>query len=206
MASGAVPCSGFRMGMEKRITFDSEELIRRVLGVNDRNIPYVETLLGCELFVRSNEVVCLSDDPLIQSRFLLLFSRLGRLAEDQLFLNETDIFMEFQTIKNDVSPDKDSISGERDSRKSIKIHNRRAYAKGANQEHNLQLMEENKIIFAIGPAGTENVSCGRLCPQPAVQRSEAKDHPYPADRGSGESLGFLPRPGPEDQSLSASFV
>ena len=48
--------------MEKRITFDSEELVRRVLGINDRNIPYLEALLGCELYVRSTEIVCLSDD------------------------------------------------------------------------------------------------------------------------------------------------
>jgi len=181
------------MGMEKRITFDSEELIRRVLGVNDRNIPYVETLLGCELFVRSNEVVCLSDDPLIQSRFLLLFSRLGRLAEDQLFLNETDIFMEFQTIKNDVSPDKDSISGERDSRKSIKIHNRRAYAKGANQEHYLQLMEENKIIFAIGPAGTGKTFLAVAYALSQLfsgqKRKIILTRPIVE---AGESLGFLP--------------
>ncbi|HOE89022.1 MAG TPA: PhoH family protein [Sphaerochaeta sp.] len=179
--------------MEKRITFDSEELVRRVLGINDRNIPYMETLLGCELFVRSNDVICLSDDPLIQNRFLLLFGRLSRLAEHQLFLNETDIFMEFQSIKNDVSQDRDVVNGDRENRKTIKIHNRRAYAKGANQERYVELMEENKIVFAIGPAGTgktflavayalSQLFSGRkrkiILTRPIVE--------------AGESLGFLP--------------
>ena len=61
MAFGVVPCNR-QDGHGKQITFDSEELVRRILGVNDRNIPYIEALLGCELFVRSNDVICLSDD------------------------------------------------------------------------------------------------------------------------------------------------
>ena len=156
--------------MEKRITFDSEELVRRVLGINDRNIPYMETLLGCELFVRSNDVICLSDDPLIQNRFLLLFGRLSRLAEHQLFLNETDIFMEFQSIKNDVSQDRDVVNGDRETRKTIKIHNRRAYAKGANQERYVELMEENKIVRYR--AGRTGKTCLRS-PTPSASFSAA---------------------------------
>ena len=192
MAFGVVPCNN-RMGMEKRITFDSEELVRRVLGINDRNIPYIEALLGCELFVRSSEVICLSDDPLVQNRFLLLFGRLRRIAEHQVFLNETDIFMEFQVIKNDVNLDKDLINGERDSQKSIKIHNRRAYAKGANQEHYVKLMEENKIIFAIGPAGTGKTYLAVAYALSQLfsgqKRKIILTRPIVE---AGESLGFLP--------------
>ena len=114
--------------------------------------------------------------------------------------------MEFQVIKNDVSLDNDLINGERDSQKSIKIHNRRAYAKGANQERYVKLMEENKIIFAIDRRERKNVpGCG-LRPQPTVQRSKTKDHPYPADRKRGEPGVSSRRPGSEDQSLPASFV
>ena len=178
------------MGMEKRITFDNEERVRRVLGINDRNIPYMETLLGCELFVRSNDVVCLSEDPLIRSRFLQLFGRLDRLAEHQLFLNETDIFMEFQAIKNGADPDTEPPCGDR---RSIRIHNRRAYAKGANQERYIELMEENRIIFAIGPAGTGKtflaVAYALSELFSGLKRKIVLTRPIVE---AGESLGYLP--------------
>lgn len=183
----------YRVEMEKRITFSSEELVRRVLGINDRNIPYLEALLGSELFVRSTEVVCLSEDPIVLNRFLLLFGRLKRLAEHQLFFNETDIFMEFQAIKNDVSLDEDLQSEEILGKRSIKIHNRGAYAKGVNQEHYLKLMEENKVIFAIGPAGTGKTFLAVAYALSQLfsgqKRKIVLTRPIVE---AGESLGFLP--------------
>ncbi|MFA5699365.1 MAG: PhoH family protein [Sphaerochaeta sp.] len=179
--------------MEKRITFDSEELVRRVLGINDRNIPYLEALLGCELYVRSTEIVCLSDDTVTLTRFLLLFGRLKRLAEEQLFFNETDIFMEFQTIKSDVSLDEELLSEEESRRKSVKILNRHAYAKGVNQEHYLRLLETNKVIFAIGPAGTGKTFLAVAYALSQLFSGEKRKivltRPIVE---AGESLGYLP--------------
>jgi len=55
--------------MERSVDFSSEEQMQRVLGINDRNLPYIEALLGCDMYVKGNTVSCLSKDETVVNRF-----------------------------------------------------------------------------------------------------------------------------------------
>ena len=50
------------------VYFDDSQTMSWVLGINDRNISYLEILLGSEIFVRGNSIS--SDKPSFFSDFI----------------------------------------------------------------------------------------------------------------------------------------
>lgn len=178
--------------MERSVEFSSEEQMERVLGINDRNLPYLEALLGCDLFVKGITLTCLSKEERIVERCSVLLERLKQLAEDQHYFSETEIFMEFQSLKHTDSIDELLIQGQNE-RPFILVHNRFAYPKSPRQEDYIKSMEQNQIVFGIGPAGT-----GKTFLAVAYALSlllSGKRHKLILTRPiveAGENLGFLP--------------
>ena len=158
--------------------------------------PIHGNVVGMQLFVRSN--VSSVSVTIRSFKTASSCSSAGLAARrHQLFLNETDISWS-STDQNDVSQMVDGPGiGEP---KNNQIHN--AYAKG--QTRSVTSADgENKIVFAIGPAGTKTFR-GRLRPQPAFQRPEAQDHPH-SRSSRRESLGLL-GDWPRRSILPAAFV
>ncbi len=178
--------------MDRSVEFSSKEQMERVLGINDRNLPYLEALLGCDLFVKGISLSCLSKDEQITNRFLSLIARLQQLAEKQHYFSETEIFMEYQGMKSD-QPLQELISSDQWEKPFIMVHNRVAYPKNRTQETYIKSMMENQIVFGIGPAGTGKTF---LAVSYALgQLLSGKKHKLILTRPiveAGESLGFLP--------------
>ncbi len=178
--------------MDKSVEFSSEEQMERVLGINDRNLPYLEALLGCDLFVKGTTISCLTKDELLANRFLSLMARLKKLSENQHYFSETEIFMEHQSLKSD-RPIQELLASEHYEKPFIMVHNRFAYPKSRMQETYIQSMMTNQIVFGIGPAGT-----GKTFLAVAYALSQllgGKKHKLILTRPiveAGESLGFLP--------------
>ncbi|MGE4453523.1 MAG: PhoH family protein [Sphaerochaeta sp.] len=178
--------------MDKSVEFSSEEQMERVLGINDRNLPYLEALLGCDLFVKGTTISCLTKDELISDRFLSLMARLKKLSESQHYFSETEIFMEHQSLKGD-RPIQELLASDTYEKPFIMVHNRFAYPKSRMQETYIQSMMTNQIVFGIGPAGT-----GKTFLAVAYALSQllgGKKHKLILTRPiveAGESLGFLP--------------
>ena len=139
--------------MDRSVEFSSEEQMQRVLGINDRNLPYMEALLGCDLFIKGNVLTCLSKDEQINNRFISLLNRLKLLSDGQHFFSEVEIFMEYQSLKGD-EPLEHVLAMAETAKPFIAVHNRYAYPKSLRQEAYIKSMEENQIVFGIGPAGT----------------------------------------------------
>ncbi|MGD9926296.1 MAG: PhoH family protein [Sphaerochaeta sp.] len=178
--------------MDRSVEFSNEEQMERVLGINDRNLPYLEVLLGCNLFVKGNSLSCLSRDEQVTNRFLSLMARLQKLAENQHYFSETEIFMEYQGMKSD-QPIQELLSSDQWEKPYIMVHNRFAYPKSQMQEQYIKSMMENQIVFGIGPAGTGKTF---LAVAYALgQLLNGKKHKIILTRPiveAGESLGFLP--------------
>lgn len=178
--------------MGRSVEFSNEEQMERVLGINDRNLPYLEVLLGCNLFVKGNSLSCLSRDEQVTNRFLSLMARLQKLAENQHYFSETEIFMEYQGMKSD-QPIQELLSSDQWEKPYIMVHNRFAYPKSQMQEQYIKSMMENQIVFGIGPAGTGKTF---LAVAYALgQLLNGKKHKIILTRPiveAGESLGFLP--------------
>ncbi len=178
--------------MDRSIEFSHEEQMERVLGINDRNLPYLEALLGCDLFVKGTMLTCLSKDELVANRFLSLLARLRTLSENQHYFSEAEIFMEYQSLKHD-RPLEELLSEEKQDKPFILVHNRFAFPKSPRQEAYIKSMDENQIVFGIGPAGT-----GKTFLAVAYALSQlmgGKRQKLILTRPiveAGENLGFLP--------------
>jgi len=178
--------------MDRSVEFPSEEQMERVLGINDRNLPYLEALLGCDLFVKGNSLSCLSKDEQISNRFLSLMARLQKLAVNQHYFSETEIFMEYQALKSD-QPLQELLASDQLGKPFIMVHNRFAYPKSRMQEKYIKSMMQNQIVFAIGPAGTGKTFLAIA--YALGQLLSGKKHKIILTRPiveAGESLGFLP--------------
>lgn len=179
--------------MERSVDFSSEEQMGRVLGINDRNLPYMEALLGCDLYVKGNTVSCLSKDEGVVTRFLSLIARLKTVSEGQHYFSEAEIFMEFQSLKHTTLTLDEVLQPEVGDRPFIMVQNRYAYPKSPRQETYITSMEQNQIVFGIGPAGT-----GKTFLAVAYALSlllSGKRHKLILTRPiveAGENLGFLP--------------
>ena len=142
--------------MESSIDFDNEEQMQRVCGINDRNLPYMEALIGCELFAKGIKLSYTCPNEASGNRFQRLLPRLKDMAEKQDYISEAEIFMEYQGLKHARSVMDIAQNGNEESEKkpSLVVQNRIAYPKGARQEKYIRAMQQKQVVFGIGPAGT----------------------------------------------------
>ncbi len=181
--------------MESSIDFDNKEQMERVCGINDRNLPYMEALLGCELFAKGIKLSYSCPNERSEHRFQTLLPRLKDLAKVQEYISEAEIFMEYQGLKRSSSVmalAQKEDAGEK-KRPSIVVQNRIAYPKGSNQEKYIQAMREKQVVFGIGPAGTGKtflaVSYALSLLLSGERQKLILTRPIVE---AGENLGFLP--------------
>ena len=141
--------------MESCIDFDNEEQMERVCGINDRNLPYLEALLGCELFAKGIKLSYSCPNDITKNRLQKLLPRLKKMALVQEHISEAEIFMEYQGLRSirsvmDLAQDREV----EEKKLSITVQNRIAYPKSLHQEKYILAMEQKQVVFGIGPAGT----------------------------------------------------
>jgi phosphate starvation-inducible PhoH-like protein len=111
-------------------------------------------LLGCDLYVKGTCLTFLGENDTTGLLFSSLFNRLKQMADKQVLVSETEIFMEFQSLKNIPSAFGASQLEEEEEKPFICVQNHFAYPKGPRQEQYIRSMENNQIVFGVGPAGT----------------------------------------------------
>lgn len=184
-----------RWEMERSIHFEHEEQMERVCGINDRNIPYLEALLGCELFAKGIDLSYSCPPGVSEERLRKLIPRLKDLAKVQEYISEAEIFMEYQSLKNSrpVMELAQETAEIQDKKPSITVQHRIAYPKGARQEEYIRAMQEKQIVFGIGPAGTGKtflaVAYALSLLLSGARQKLVLTRPIVE---AGESLGFLP--------------
>ena len=162
-----------------------------VLGPNDRNLSYLELILGSDLAVRGDSLTIFRNN----NKFLPLMKRLEEKGRERGVLDEGEIYMEFQAVgQESEEEEKEEVPHkERVLKETISVLGRTVWPKTKNQKEFINALASNQIIFASGPAGTgktflavayalEEVFSGRknkiVMTRPVVE--------------AGESLGFLP--------------
>lgn len=169
----------------QNIYFDDSAVMSAVLGINDRNIPYLELLLDSEIYVKGNCLSC-EGSPVFPS----LIARLKDLAKDRRSeLSESEIFMEYQLANGDlVSAD---VFKPKDT--SISVNSKTIYPKSARQAEFITSLYENQINFAVGPAGTGKtflaIAYALMLLLSGKKQKLVLTRPVVE---AGESLGFLP--------------
>lgn len=161
-----------------------------ILGPNDRNLSYLELILGSDLTVKGNTLTLWRNN----SAFIPLMKALEEAAAERGALSEGEIYMEFQSVKSSVGEEeKSGQMNDKKGREYISVLGKTVWPKTKVQKEFISSLFSSQLIFASGPAGSgktflsvafalEEVFSGRrnkiVLTRPVVE--------------AGESLGFLP--------------
>lgn len=167
------------------VYFDDSQTMSWVLGINDRNVSYLEILLGSEIFVRGNSIT--SDKPSFFSDFIDRLIKVAKQRECEL--SESEIFMEYQLLNCDDSLIKPFSKKDN----CINVSSKSVYPKSPKQAEFINLLNLNQICFAVGPAGTGKtfLAIAHALSQLLTGKKQKIVLTRPVVE-AGESLGFLP--------------
>lgn len=167
------------------VYFDDSQTMSWVLGINDRNVSYLEILLGSEIFVRGNSIS--SDKPSFFSDFIDRLIKVAKQRECEL--SESEIFMEYQLLNCDDSLIKPFSKKDN----CINVSSKSVYPKSPKQAEFINLLNLNQICFAVGPAGTGKtfLAIAHALSQLLTGKKQKIVLTRPVVE-VGESLGFLP--------------
>lgn len=181
--------------MVKNIVVEDLSKLRIICGANDRNVTYIEILMGIEILTKGNTLFVEDEDETKLAIFSSLIKKLEMLiVNENQIISESEIFMEYQSVIN--SPNLQDNLAENslfEDYNLISVNNKTIFSKSINQSRFIKMMNENQISFAIGPAGTgktflaiayalSQITSGQkqklILTRPVVE--------------AGENLGFLP--------------
>lgn len=165
--------------MIESYAFSSQELAEKILGVNDRNLSYIELLLGMELSIKGN-VVSIAEGNGV---FSPLFRLLEKEAKVKGSLSEAEIFMAYEDIAQNYNGDE----------KTIAVQQKTVWPKSSKQRSYINALYDSEVVFATGPAGTGKTFIAIAYALSEVMKGSKKKivltRPVVE---AGESLGFLP--------------
>lgn len=168
----------------------NDEKTELILGPNDRNLSYLELILGSDITVKGNTMTIWRNTPL----FIPLMKRLEKASEERGPLGEGEIYMEFQLIESEYrEEEKEKEDTHQKGRESISVLGKTVWPKTKTQKELVSALFSSQLVLASGPAGSgktflsvayalEEIFSGRknkiILTRPVVE--------------AGESLGFLP--------------
>ncbi len=180
--------------------FEDTNAMRTVCGPNDCNIPYIEKLVGCSLFLRGNRLECHIEEgdecTYKAAVFSGLMQRLTNLAGITNDITEPEILMELKALESSLAFEAKGKGPEGEQgakRTAIHVLNKSVYPKSLNQQQYVRAMERSQITFAIGPAGTGKTFLAvAYCLGELLSGRKQKIILTRPVVEAGESLGFLP--------------
>ena len=174
--------------MAETYIFDDEKT-ELVLGPNDRNLSYLELILGSDITVKGNTLTLWRNTPF----FIPLMKRLERVSSERGALGEGEIYMEFQEVKDETETPEEISIPVKEGKESINVLGKTVWPKTKTQREFISSLFSSQLVFASGPAGSgktflsvafalEEIFSGHrnkiVLTRPVVE--------------AGESLGFLP--------------
>ncbi|MBX2945941.1 MAG: PhoH family protein [Cyclobacteriaceae bacterium] len=173
--------------IEKIITLENVSLVD-FLGIENKNITELASAFpksrivarGNQLMVKGSTDEVVQIDDIVQA-LLDHFHRYGRLTEENV---QNYITREKQLVLSETAGDDLILHGTKGT--PIK-------AKTPNQQKLVQLVKENDLVFALGPAGTGKTYISVALAVRALKNKQVKKIiiTRPAVE-AGENLGFLP--------------
>ncbi len=172
-----------------KIVVEDADILQQLCGAGDSHLGSIEKLIGVRLNYRGNtfEVPDTLDEPrkeLVRS----LFSQMVRFISEGFELDEYQINL----IYHDLLPDGFYENGG-EARQFALVAGKKILAKSRHQRDYLKAMDENQVVFGIGPAGTGKTFLAIAKALESLHAGEVKKivltRPVVE---AGESLGFLP--------------
>ncbi len=171
-----------------RITLP-EEGIETLFGSYDENLKFLESLLGVKLRTQGHDLI-VEGVPAGVTKVERLFSQLAVLAQEGYRVSNGDVKTAAQLLADDPSIDLRDYFLKSSLTQSGK---KRIAPKTVNQRRYLDAIEQNDIVFGIGPAGTGKtyLAMAQAVSFLLAKRVNRIILARPAVE-AGEKLGFLP--------------
>lgn len=179
--------------MTKKITIGIElDSLIDLLGVNDKHISLLSELMSVDIYSNQHELVIASEDEEKIKLVEEIIHVLVELVNHHVVFNERDLIYIYHLLKNEEKEDVVSLFL---SRKEIvkTVSGKPIYPKTFNQKKYIEAIEDNTLIFGIGPAGTGKTYLAVLMAVKQLKANKVKRIilTRPAVE-AGEKLGFLP--------------
>jgi len=179
-----------RVGLQ----FDDNQLVPALFGEHDCNLSQIEEELDIEILSKGNEVVIVGEKEKLKAAqivFDILWDRLSNNMD--VTNNEVSSAVQIALSPMDHNTRNLAMNALKESHVKVKSKKKTLTARTPNQAAYLKAIDDNNLIFGIGPAGTGKTF---LAVAKAVEMIQNGD----VDRiilcrpavEAGESLGFLP--------------
>jgi phosphate starvation-inducible PhoH-like protein len=183
--------------MKDRIAFrfKDNDILREILGPNDRHLDLLKELTGAKMFLKDGELIAKTDENSLEMIDLeRLIYTIADIAAHVNNITERDITYVFKQCKDeqackdiaDVYKNKTKIATTKSGKEDI-------YAKSMNQKHYYKIIQDNDVVFGIGPAGTGKTFIPIVDAAYKLKKNEIKKiiltRPIVE---AEENLGFLP--------------
>jgi len=134
---------------QKILLADNQEAFQ-LLGKKDEYLRLLEREFNIQIIGRGNEIALQGSEQNVKEGKKAMDKIVSLLREGQS-IEEEDILFITKKIKEKKTEEVDEVLKEK-----IKVSSKKKYVTPKNiaQKHYLQAIEENEIVFSIGPAGT----------------------------------------------------
>jgi phosphate starvation-inducible PhoH-like protein len=189
----AVPGAPAGSTATEQMTFANNNLAAALFGSHHAHLAQIEQGLGVSIHARGNEVAITGDGPAVDRAAAILAALYDRLKQGlDVDTPEVDAMLRMSG-GGAAEASGDPKEGLKDAGVAVHTRNKMITARTATQAEYLRAIDENPLVFGIGPAGTgktylavakavERLVQGRvdriILSRPAVE--------------AGEQLGFLP--------------
>lgn len=162
------------------IYFNNSEEMEKVMGINDSNLPFLTSLAGAQIRVRGNQLVINSSDSLVKDFFIHM---MGLASSRTGCFSESELYMEFKSLREEPGAGGAELA----------VGGRTLWPKSRSQRTYLKHLEDDQVVFAVGPAGTGKtfLAIGYALSQVLSGARQKLVLTRPVVE-AGESLGFLP--------------
>jgi phosphate starvation-inducible PhoH-like protein len=163
-----------------------------LLGVNDKNIKLLSKLLKVNIYSNNEEILVDSEDEDKITKLQKIFAIMIALIRNNIVFNERDVIYLYHTVGK--IDNQEIISLFLSRKEVIKTYTGKPiFPKTINQKLYLEAIENNAIVFGIGPAGTGKTYLAVLSALKKLKDNQIKKIilTRPAVE-AGEKLGFLP--------------
>ncbi|MBO7521385.1 MAG: PhoH family protein [Opitutales bacterium] len=175
---------------EKELTFPSARLLSSLYKDSVENVEMAEKAFGVKIITRDGWLKIEAGDEKSAEKALLFFKALESAGAQGLSVSQSD----YERILKNAESENFAEYLELYSKPAVLALRRKSIAaKNLSQKSYLKAIEENEIVFGIGPAGTGKTYLAVAAALKALQERKIEKIilTRPAVE-AGEALGFLP--------------
>lgn len=172
------------------VVLESPALLSEVCGVNDQNLRQLEELLGTRILYRGNELYLDTDDEEARQTLVRIVDEIKAHVKLGQSPNRDLIKAVHASVTDEDSTKPDLL---KDTSVTIPGRDRPVFPRTLTQGYYLQSLDDEEIVFGIGPAGTGKtyLAVAHALSEVLSRRKRKLVLTRPVVE-AGESLGFLP--------------